>query len=151
MRDPHRAINSRPADRAMPLCNDLTRLPTAQFAFFVNAVEIKLLTVYGIQNPRRAISRIDFANDGLDFVGGPIDGTVVLLHHPPQLPPDLWFGIVQRLWLKVATLNPAYSFQHALNCRLRNLAPIETGLAGLTHRKIMGRPNVSSIHLFGGL
>jgi hypothetical protein len=61
------------------------------------------------------------------------------------------FRIVQRLWRKVAALKPAYSFQHALNCRLRNLAPIEAGLAGLTHRKIMGSPNCSRIHLFGGL
>ena len=150
VRDPHRAVDGRPADGAGALGDDLPRAP-AQRPLRVRAEEMELGALDRVQDPRVAFGRADLAQDGLRGVGIPVDGPHVLGHQRAGLAgrrPGAELGRRRRAG---AVGDPAHRLDERLDRGPPHLVSVQAALAHLAGAEGTRRPHRAGVGLAVGL
>ncbi len=147
--DPYGAVGRGPADRSVPLCDELARR-ARQLLLAVDAEQVKLGAGHLVENPGVALGGADLADHGLGGVRPPVDRAHVLLHQRPRTA-DHPRGARVRGRPHSAVEGPVDRLDQRVDRRAADLVPVDAALVRPAHRERPRGPHVTGVVVAVGL
>ena len=150
VRDPDGAVDGGAADCAAALGDDRAG-SAAQRSLGVRAEEVELHVADPVEHAGIALGGTDLAEDPGARIRGPLDRALRLAQHRKRAPGDVGVVVVERGRREARVVDAGDGLDERLDGAPAHLVAVEAALADGARRELARAPDVTAVHLAGGL